>query len=220
MAAMPRWAWLTGRAPPSRPGRPWPCAAAPTARTGPSQGLGARRGGLGVCPSGRGRWGGCRGRPARRRPGAALRAARRRAVAGRSPGHLGADGAGAALAAAVAAGLGAGAGELVAARGAGGDPAAVQQVQRGAGLGPGRVGSRAHHGVLAFWWYARPGRVTAAPASLLPGSERRLLGELAGGLGLAAAVPDALGLGDRPAQAGGDLVGVDLDHRALLALGR
>src|SRR4029453_190946 len=49
------------------------------------------------------------------------------------------------------------------------------------------------------------------------------VGELAGAAlgpaGLAGALGGALGLGGRPAQARGDLVGVDLDHRALVALG-
>src|SRR6266511_5266860 len=53
------------------------------------------------------------------------------------------------------------------------------------------------------------------------GLEGRLVLELAGvrraAVGLAGG---ALGLGGRPAQAGADLLGGDLDHGALLALGR
>src|SRR5512132_4574712 len=48
------------------------------------------------------------------------------------------------------------------------------------------------------------------------GSERGVVVELALAL---AAVGGALGLGDGPAQGGGDLVGLDLDQRALVALG-
>src|SRR5262245_36620599 len=49
-------------------------------------------------------------------------------------------------------------------------------------------------------------------------SERRLVGELAG-VRLGRAAVGALGLGGRPAQARGHLVGLDLDDRAGLALG-
>src|SRR5207247_9861022 len=45
--------------------------------------------------------------------------------------------------------------------------------------------------------------------------ERGVVVELA----LALAVGGALGLGDGPAQRGGDLIGLDLDHRPLVALG-
>jgi hypothetical protein len=57
--------------------------------------------------------------------------------------------------------------------------------------------------------------VAAAPASLLLGLERGVVVEVA----LALAVGGPLGLGDRPTQGRADLVGLDLDHRALVALG-
>src|SRR4029453_13394673 len=62
---------------------------------------------------------------------------------------------------------------------------------------------------------ARPGRVRSAPASPRQGSEVGLVVELT----LALAVGGALGLGEGPTQGGGDLVGLDLDHRPLVALG-
>jgi hypothetical protein len=64
---------------------------------------------------------------------------------------------------------------------------------------------------------AGPGRIRPGltPAGDL---ERGVLVELAA-LVLAAVGSGAPGLGDRPAQGGGDLVGLDLDHRALVALG-
>src|SRR5215207_8531275 len=93
---------------------------------------------------------------------------------------------------------------------------------RPAGAGPARawvgsdkVGSASDH-LLEGSWCARPGRWPPPRPHYCSWLERGVVVELTLAL---AAVGGALGLGDGPAQRGSDLVALDLDHRALVALG-
>src|SRR5215216_565888 len=71
--------------------------------------------------------------------------------------------------------------------------------------------------LLKGWWCARPGRWPPPRPHSCRDLERRVVVELAA---LPLAVGGALGLGGGPAQGWGDLVRLDLDHRALVTLRR
>src|SRR5829696_3003754 len=87
----------------------------------------------------------------------------------------------------------------------------------GRGCRPGRVGSGLHQGLQSQMHEA--GTVSGCPGLTSAGLERRLLGELAARAGAGARLgAGPLDGGGGELQRGSDLVGLDLDHGALVAL--